>query len=120
VARPGGAVAAYVWDYADKMELIRYFWDAAVVLDPTALEFDEGCRFPICQPSPLADVHSQNLVHHERAPKSSTLLLYRTTRYIIDFYPENKMFRFNVRGVRSIDGATRALFTSPRAATRMA
>jgi SAM-dependent methyltransferase len=54
VARPGGAVAAYVWDYAEKMELIRYFWDAAVVLDPAALQFDEGRRFPICQPSPLA------------------------------------------------------------------
>jgi hypothetical protein len=45
-------VAAYIWDYAEKMEL-RYFWDAAVVLDPTASEFDEGRRFPICQPSPL-------------------------------------------------------------------
>ena len=30
VARPGGTVAAYVWDYAGKMELTRYFWDAAV------------------------------------------------------------------------------------------
>src|SRR5580704_14483608 len=56
VARPGGAVAAYVWDYAEKMELMRYFWDAAVALDPTALEFDEGCRFPICQSSPLAEL----------------------------------------------------------------
>ena len=54
VARPGGTVAAYVWDYAGKMELMRYFWDAAVMLDPTALEFDEGRRFPICQPTPLA------------------------------------------------------------------
>jgi SAM-dependent methyltransferase len=24
--RPGGVVAAYVWDYAGKMELMRYFW----------------------------------------------------------------------------------------------
>jgi SAM-dependent methyltransferase len=56
VARPGGAVAAYVWDYAEKMELMRYFWDAAVVLDPTALEFDEGRRFSICRPSPLAEL----------------------------------------------------------------
>src|SRR6266446_5418707 len=70
--------------------------------------------------SASSNVYSQNLVHHERALKSSTLLLYRTTRYIIDFYPESKMLRFNVRGVRSIDGATRALFTSLRAATRMA
>lgn len=54
VARSGGDVAAYVWDYAGKMELIRYFWDAAVALDPAAFELDEGRRFPICQPSRLA------------------------------------------------------------------
>jgi SAM-dependent methyltransferase len=54
-ARPGGVVAAYVWDYAAKMELIRYFWDAAVALDPAAYELDEGRRFPICQPGPLAE-----------------------------------------------------------------
>ena len=42
VARPGGTVAAYVWDYAGKMELMRYFWDAAVVLDPAAWEFDRS------------------------------------------------------------------------------
>jgi SAM-dependent methyltransferase len=52
--RPGGVVAAYVWDYADRMELMRYFWDAAVALDPTAHELDEGQRFPLCQPQPLA------------------------------------------------------------------
>jgi SAM-dependent methyltransferase len=56
LARPGGTVAAYVWDYADKMELMRYFWDAVVVLDPTALEFDEGRRFPICAPSRLVEL----------------------------------------------------------------
>jgi SAM-dependent methyltransferase len=55
-ARSGGAVAAYVWDYADKMELIRYFWDAAVSLDPGALELDEGRRFPICKPSSLTEL----------------------------------------------------------------
>jgi hypothetical protein len=28
----GGTVAAYVWDYAGQMQLMRYFWDAAVAL----------------------------------------------------------------------------------------
>jgi ubiquinone/menaquinone biosynthesis C-methylase UbiE len=32
----GGTIAAYVWDYAGKMELMRYFWDAAVDLDRAA------------------------------------------------------------------------------------
>ena len=49
-------VAVYVWDYADKMELMRYFWDAAVSLDPKALDLDEGRRFPVCAPAPLADL----------------------------------------------------------------
>ena len=53
VARVGGTVAAYVWDYAGQMQLMRYFWDAAVALDPAASNLDEGQRFPICQPEPL-------------------------------------------------------------------
>ena len=54
VARRNGTVAAYVWDYAGKMQLMRYFWDAAAALDPAAHDLDEGRRFPICLPSPLA------------------------------------------------------------------
>lgn len=53
VVRPGGVVAAYVWDYADRMELMRYFWDAAVALDPAARDRDEGRRFPLCHPAAL-------------------------------------------------------------------
>jgi hypothetical protein len=56
VTRPGGRVAAYVWDYADGVELIRRFWDAAAALDPAAAELDEGRRFGLCQPEPLARV----------------------------------------------------------------
>lgn len=59
VVRPGGFVAAYVWDYAGKMELMRYFWDAAVALDPEAQSLDEGRRFPICHPTPLAALMAQ-------------------------------------------------------------
>jgi SAM-dependent methyltransferase len=53
VARPGGTVAAYVWDYAGQMQMLRSFWDAAVALDPAARDLDEGRRFPICQPEAL-------------------------------------------------------------------
>lgn len=59
VVRPGSTVAVYVWDYSGKMELMRYFWDAAVALDPGAKELDEGRRFPICQPKPLAELFTQ-------------------------------------------------------------
>lgn len=56
VARPGGKVAAYVWDYAGRMELLRYFFDVAGELDPHAGELDEGRRFPLCHPEPLAEL----------------------------------------------------------------
>lgn len=56
VARPGGVVAAYVWDYAGKMQLMRHFWNAAVALNPAACDLDEGRRFPICAPDPLRDL----------------------------------------------------------------
>jgi SAM-dependent methyltransferase len=51
--RAGGRVAAYVWDYAGRMELIRHFWDAAAALDPAAADLDEARRFGLCQPEPL-------------------------------------------------------------------
>jgi SAM-dependent methyltransferase len=53
VAAPGGVVAAYVWDYAGGMELMRRFWDAAVACDPTVGRLDEGERFAVCAPGPL-------------------------------------------------------------------
>jgi trans-aconitate methyltransferase len=49
---PAGVVAAYVWDYAGRMDLMRHFWDAAGSLDPSAA-LDEAARFPICHPDRL-------------------------------------------------------------------
>jgi hypothetical protein len=53
VTTKGGTIAAYVWDYAGKMELMRLFWNAAVELNPRAANMDEGVRFPTCRPEPL-------------------------------------------------------------------
>lgn len=53
VATRSGTIAGYVWDYADKMEFMRYFWDAAVELDPGAVAKVEAIRFPICHPEAL-------------------------------------------------------------------
>ena len=50
-----GTVAAYVWDYAGRMDLLRRFFDAAIAVDPSATAHDEGIRFPICSPGPLLD-----------------------------------------------------------------
>jgi len=54
--KPGGAVTAYVWDYAGHVQFMRHFWDAAVAQNPGAAEQDEGVRFPICRPRPLRQV----------------------------------------------------------------
>lgn len=52
-AAEDGIVATCLWDYAGEMQFLRRFWDAAVELDPTARQYDEGERFPICSPSAL-------------------------------------------------------------------
>jgi len=49
VTKPNGKIGIFVWDYAVGMEMLRYFWDAAVELDSSAWEFDEGVRFPLCE-----------------------------------------------------------------------
>jgi len=51
--RKDGTVALYVWDYAGKMQFMRHFWNAAVVVDPAAYDLDEGRRFPFCNPDSL-------------------------------------------------------------------
>ncbi len=53
LVKPGSLVAAYVWDYADKMEMMRHFWKAAINIDPTAAELDSGKLFTICNPNNL-------------------------------------------------------------------
>ena len=54
VTRPGGVVAACVWDFAAGMKLLRTFWDAAVAVDPDgARDFGAGKPMPYCQPDEL-------------------------------------------------------------------
>jgi SAM-dependent methyltransferase len=45
VVRPGGIVAACTWDYGDRMEMLRIFWDAARALDPDAPDEGRTMRF---------------------------------------------------------------------------
>ena len=52
----GGLVAGYVWDYAEGMQFVRRFWDAAVALDGGARTLDQGVRFADNAPEPLAAV----------------------------------------------------------------
>lgn len=48
VLKSNSTIAAYVWDYADRMDFLRLFWDAARDADQNAYKFDEGLRFTIC------------------------------------------------------------------------
>jgi len=54
--RPGGTVGAYVWDYSGEMQLMRFFWEAAVAMDPAATSRDPRAGYRICQPDAFADL----------------------------------------------------------------
>lgn len=56
VAVSGAVIAAFVGDYAEGMAIMRHFWDVATAVDPDAAELDEGRRFRLCRPDPLADL----------------------------------------------------------------
>lgn len=64
-AHRGGKVGVYVWDYAGRMEMMRYFWDVAGELDETVRELDEGLRFPVCQPDRLQELFRSELLDVE-------------------------------------------------------
>lgn len=45
VLRPGGRAAACVWDFAEGMQMLRHFWDAALALDLRAPDEARTLRF---------------------------------------------------------------------------
>jgi len=59
VLRPGGTVAAYVWDYEQGARFLREFWDAAVAVDSEAAGFDQARRFPMCTEQGLRALFEQ-------------------------------------------------------------
>ena len=48
VTKPGGTIAAAVWDYGEGMEMLRAFWDEAVALTPANAAKDER-HMPLCR-----------------------------------------------------------------------
>ncbi len=59
VARVGGTVAAYVWDYAGDMQPIRYFLDAVEALNPGRVNLAENLGVAICRPEELTRLFKQ-------------------------------------------------------------
>ena len=54
-ARPGGTVAAYVWDYAGEMQLMRALLGRPPSRSTrTRARLDEAARFAFCRPGPAA------------------------------------------------------------------
>lgn len=53
VTRPGGTIAAAVWDYGGGMEMLRIFWDEAIALKPEMDKRDER-HMPLCRAGELA------------------------------------------------------------------
>ena len=74
VTRPRGTVSAGVWDYDAGMQMLRFFWDEAVALDPAAEPRDERhmklCREgqlgALWRKAGLADVREQALTIEQR------------------------------------------------------
>ena len=73
VTKPGGCVAAAVWDYGAGMKMLRAFWDAAVSVDPAAAKVDEK-HMPLCRSGELAAFWRQGgLQHVEERPLDFTM-----------------------------------------------
>ena len=64
MSRVAATVAAYVWDYAGIMQLMRVFWDAAAELDRDAAVLDEGNRFPLCRAAALEQAFAAAGLRH--------------------------------------------------------
>ncbi len=58
VTKPGGVVAAAVWDYGSGMEMLRVFWDEAIAFDPAIEPHDER-HMPLCRQGELAALWRQ-------------------------------------------------------------
>jgi SAM-dependent methyltransferase len=74
VTRPGGTVSACVWDYDAGMQMLRFFWDEVVALDPAMEPRDERhmklCREgqlgALWRKAGLADVQERALTIEQR------------------------------------------------------
>jgi SAM-dependent methyltransferase/predicted enzyme related to lactoylglutathione lyase len=59
VTRPGGTVAACVWDYGGEMTLLRTFWEAAAALDDAAAPLAEATSMPHCERDSLVPLWAE-------------------------------------------------------------
>ncbi|HET9179839.1 MAG TPA: class I SAM-dependent methyltransferase [Terriglobia bacterium] len=73
VTRAGGSISAAVWDYGDRMRMLRVFWDAAVALDSSAEQLDEK-HMPLCRKGELSELWARGgLQKVEESPLEITM-----------------------------------------------
>jgi SAM-dependent methyltransferase len=77
VTVPGGVIAVYVWDYAEGARFLREFWDVVADVDQEASAYDQGRRFPLCNPEALRKLFEGAGVEHV-----TTRALDITTRFV--------------------------------------
>ncbi len=73
VTKPGGRIAAAVWDYGEGMRMLRVFWDSAVSIDPRAETLDER-HMPLCRAGDLSALwRGAGLTSVEEGPLNLTM-----------------------------------------------
>src|SRR5262249_23472591 len=65
VTKPGGSIAAAVWDYGGDMRMLRTFWAAAANIDSSAKNLDES-HMPLCRSGELAQLWMSVGLHNVR------------------------------------------------------
>ncbi len=73
VTRPGGGISAAVWDYGERMLMLRAFWDAVVSINAAAEKLDEK-HMPLCRAGELSKLWTQGgLKNVHEQPLETTL-----------------------------------------------
>ena len=81
VTRPQGVVSACVWDYNAGMEMLRFFWDEVIALDPAMAPKDErnmklsreGQLGELWKKTGLVNVQEKPLVIEQGYDRSTTI-----------------------------------------------
>jgi SAM-dependent methyltransferase len=130
VTRPGGTIAAAVWDYGGEMVMLRAFWDEAVALDPASAKRDEQ-HMPLCRRGELAALwRSAGLTDVEEQPITVDMAFASFDDYWAPFLggqgpagayvaslsePDREALRLRLRARLGPDGGDRAFTLKGRA-----
>ena len=57
VTRAAGCICAAVWDYGGRMDMLRVFWNAAIVLD-SKVEAEDEKHMPLCRTGELQQLRN--------------------------------------------------------------